>query len=253
MSVRAFANYVHDWETPELAAEVHSILDAIDAPPIDDHGLFTFQKILYRRKYFDYDARGQIILTCRCILESEANEGAFAEPFVSAVHGVCSKQSFADRGLDLVAAFDHIPLQQIVKTIRGLDLFKESSIGRYLSMIVENKVRKILFPPQPEPPPKPSKEERIAADKQAAVAANKQVVEQRIELGRKLAALRDATPNNRRFGRIVREKYDLHDSLHVAEVMRVARRYGERPEIYRAVGWHVLVQLVSEATSAAHR
>ena len=65
MSVRTFADYVHDWETPELATEVHRILDAIDAPPIDDHGLFTFQKILYRRKFFEYDARGQIILTCR--------------------------------------------------------------------------------------------------------------------------------------------------------------------------------------------
>ena len=50
MSVRAFADYIHDWETPDLAAEVQTILDAIEAPPIDDHGLFTFQKILYRRK-----------------------------------------------------------------------------------------------------------------------------------------------------------------------------------------------------------
>ena len=33
-------------ETPTLAAEVQNILDAIEAPPIDDHGLFTFQKIL---------------------------------------------------------------------------------------------------------------------------------------------------------------------------------------------------------------
>jgi hypothetical protein len=130
-----------------------------------------FKKFFIGANFFEYDARGQIILTCRCILESEGNEGAFAEPFVSAVHGVCRKQSFADRGLDLVAAFDHIPLHEIVKTMRGLDLFKESSIRHYLSMIVQNKVRKILFPPQPEPPPKPSKQERIAADKRAAAAA----------------------------------------------------------------------------------
>jgi hypothetical protein len=169
MSVRAFANYVHDWETPELAAEVQNILDAIDAPPIDDHGLFTFQKILYRTKYFDYDARGQIILTCRCIFESEGNEGAFAEPFISAVHDVCSKKEFADRGLDLIQAFDQIPLRQIVETMRGLDLFKEPSIRRYLSMIVENKVRRILFPPQPEPV---SKKERIEAASQGDVLFN---------------------------------------------------------------------------------
>jgi hypothetical protein len=50
MSVRAFADYAHDWETPELAAEVRSILDAIDAPPADSEVMFQFQKILYRRK-----------------------------------------------------------------------------------------------------------------------------------------------------------------------------------------------------------
>ena len=128
MTVRAFANYVHDWETPELAAEVHKILDAIEAPSIDEHGLFTFQKILYRRKYFDYDARGQIILTCRCILESAGNEGAFAEPFVSAVHGVCSKKEFADRGLELIEAFDQIPLLQILETMRSLEYFPLSDV-----------------------------------------------------------------------------------------------------------------------------
>jgi hypothetical protein len=228
MSVRAFANYVHDWETPELAAEVHGILDAIDAPPIDDHGLFTFQKILYRRKYFEYDARGQIILTCRCILELEANEGAFAEPFVTAVHGVCSKKEFADRGLKLIEAFDQIPLQKIVETMRGLDLFKESSIRHYLSMIVENKVRKILFPPPPEPPPKPSKRERIAADKRGIAAARIKNVERKMDLGRKLAALRDTVPNNQKFGWAVRRQFGLDNPLEVAEMMRVARRYGDR-------------------------
>jgi hypothetical protein len=109
----------------------------------------------------------------------------------------------------LIAAFDQIPLQEIVKTMRGLDLFKESSIGRYLSMIVENKVRKILFPPQPEPPPKPSKQERIAADKQATAEANRRIVEQKIELGRKLAALRDTIPSNRKFGSAVRKQFGL--------------------------------------------
>jgi hypothetical protein len=224
----------------------------IDAPPIDDHGLFTFQKILYRRKYFDYDARGQIILTCRCILESEGNEGAFSEPFVSAVHGVCSKKELADRGLELIQAFDQIPLQKIVETMRGLDLFKESSIRQYLPISVENKVRRILLPPQPEPVRSPSTKERRAADKQATAAANRRIVEQKIEFGRKLVALRDATPNNRRFGAAVR-KFGHDDPLHVAEVMRVARFYGARPEIFRNVGWRTLTQLASSATSESQR
>jgi hypothetical protein len=169
------------------------------------------------------------------------------------VHGVCSKQSFADRGLDLIEAFDQIPLREIVETMRGLDLFKESSIGRYLSMIVENKLRRILFPPQPEPVKAPTKKERLEADKQATVEANRRIVEKKIELGRKLAGLRDSTPSNQIFGRTVRQRFDLHDPLHVAEMMRVARLYGEWPEIYRAVGWRALVQLASQVTSAAHR
>jgi hypothetical protein len=39
----------------------------------DPEVMFHFQKGLYRRKYFDYDARGQIISACRCILGSEGN------------------------------------------------------------------------------------------------------------------------------------------------------------------------------------
>ena len=74
--------YRHSWQTEALASEVRGILDAIDAPPADSEVVLQFQKTLYRRKYCDYDARGQIILTCRCILESKGNEGAFSEPFV---------------------------------------------------------------------------------------------------------------------------------------------------------------------------
>jgi hypothetical protein len=49
------------------------------------------------------------------------------------------------------------------------------------------------------------------------------------KLGRKLVALRDATPNNRRFGQAVRSQFDLHDPQDVDDMMRVARLYGDRP------------------------
>jgi hypothetical protein len=76
---------------------------------------------------------------------------------------------------------------------------------------------------------------------------------QKIELGRKLAALRDTMPSNQKFGAAVRKQFDLHDSLYVAEVMRVSRRYTHRPDIYRAVGWRVLVELASQATPESAR
>ena len=68
-----------------------------------------------------------------------------------------------------------------------------------------------------------------------------------------LAELHDVTPNNRRFGAIVRQRFDLHDANEVSEMMRVARVYGGRSEIYRAVGWRDLVELASSATSEEQR
>jgi hypothetical protein len=150
------------WETPELAAEVRGILDAIDAPPADAEVMAKFQRSLYRRKYFDYDARGQIIMTCRCILESEGNEGAFREPFVSAVLSTVSQ--FADRGLELVEAFDQINLAGIWDQMKALEYFLQSEANRALASIVKNKLRRILARPEPVKPP--SKKERIAADKE---------------------------------------------------------------------------------------
>ena len=93
------------------------------------------------------------------------------------------------------------------------------------------------------------------AEEARANAGARRLVEQKIELGRKLAALREAIPNNRKFGRTVRKQFGLDDPLHVAEMMRVARTYGERPEIFQIVGWRALraVGVVSDVRGAAPR
>ena len=91
------------------------------------------------------------------------------------------------------------------------------------------------------------------AEEARANAGARRLVEQKIELGRKLAALRETIPNNRKFGQTVRKQFGLDDPLHVAEMMRVARTYGERPEIFQIVGWRVLEQLASSVTSEAQR
>jgi hypothetical protein len=82
----------------------------------------------------------------------------------------------------------------------------------------------------------------------ANAAARTRIVEQNIALGRRLAELRDTMPSNRKFGAAVR-KLGHDDPLHVAEVMRVARRYGDKPEIYTNVSWHALTELASTSTS----
>ena len=59
-------------------------------------------------------------------------------------------------------------------------------------------------------------------------------------------------PSNRKFGAAVR-KLGHDDPLQVAEVMRVARLYGARPEIFRNVGWRTLRDLASSVTSESQR
>lgn len=49
------------------------------------------------------------------------------------------------------------------------------------------------------------------------------------------------------------EQFDVHDASHVADMMRVARLYGERPEIFRNIGWRTLVELASSTTTAVQR
>jgi hypothetical protein len=245
--------YRHDWQTEALASEVRGILDAIDAPPVDEHVLFQFQKTLHRGRMFGVDGRGQIILACRCILESKGNEGAFAEPYVSAVLSAVGSEEFAGCGLELIEAFDdEIQLVDILETMRRLEFFPLSDVQGVLSQIVRNKLRRTLRPPQPEPVRAPSKRERLAADRRAAATARLVEVERNLELGKKLLELRAATPNNREFGHLRTHRFDV-DALTGAAAVRVVRLYGDRPEIYRGVRWRTLVELSSAALSEGRR
>jgi hypothetical protein len=144
---------------------------------------------------------------------------------------------------------DQINLVGIIDDMRRLEYFLLSDVPSVVSAIVRNKVRRLLTPP----PPTQTTREREGAAKQATAAANRRIVEQKIELGRQLATLRDAIPSNQKFGRAVRKQFDLHDPLHVAEMARVARLYGARPEIYGAVGWRALVELASSTTPVSVR
>jgi hypothetical protein len=178
-----------------------------------------------------------------------ANESALIDPIVSAVSSAISPH--VDRGLDLT--FDEIPLLRVFEQMKALEYFYVSEAGPALERILKHKLRGILFPPQPQPVKAPSKRERIAADKRATAAARNRNVERTMDLGRKLAALRDTTPSNPKFGWAVRKQFGLDDSLELAEMARVARRYGERPEIFGKVGWRVLKELASSATSNKER
>ncbi|WP_334368824.1 hypothetical protein [Bradyrhizobium sp. AZCC 1578] len=240
------------WHTDELANEVREILAALEAPPADGEVMDTFQRTIFRGRQFGVDGRGRVVLTCRCILESEGNEDAFREPFVSAVAGVCGDE-FAGRELELIEAFDRINLVGIFETMRALEYFRLSDVPSVVSAVVRNKVRRLLSPPSLPAASKKGRQERKEEAKRERRALISRVVERKIELGRKLAALRDAIPGNKQFGWAVRKQFDIDDSSDVTEMMRVARLYGDRPEIFCNASWHALTELASSATSEGER
>jgi hypothetical protein len=169
--------------------------------------IIKFQKILYWARLFNEDGRGQIVLTCRCILESTGNENAFRQPFVNAV--LSSVGEFADRGLELVEAFDQIDLAGILEQMRALEFFPLSEVTSVLGQIIRNKLRRILLP--------------------AAARAGKGAEQER--------AARGGQAGDR-----CGEQTD-----------RVARVYGERPEIFGSASWRTSVELASSVTSDEER
>ncbi|KRR26470.1 hypothetical protein CQ14_03005 [Bradyrhizobium lablabi] len=248
----AFEPIKHQWHTDELASEVREILVALDAPTADAEVMNAFQRTIWRGRRFGVDGRGRVILACRCILESEDNADAFREPFVGAVLDVCGDE-FAASGLKLVEAFDEIKLTRIWEDMRRLEYFYLSEAHSALNRIIRNKVRRLLTPPQPEPVKVPSKKEQAEASRKTLASANRKTVERNIELGRKLAALRDVTPRNRAFSHAV-DQFDLRDRHEAAELIRVARLYGDRSDITAKVrNWRVLVGLSSTTLSDAAR
>jgi hypothetical protein len=138
------------WETPELAQEIQTILDAVEAPPIDDQVRVELQKILYRRNMFGTDGREHLILLLRTILESEGNQDALINPIVSAVSS-CMQEEWTERGLEWIEAFDGLKLTALLATMRSLSLFSERHLGYYLGLALRNRLAAILDPPQPEP------------------------------------------------------------------------------------------------------
>jgi hypothetical protein len=138
-------------ERERAAAEkLIQLLIDLEAPPIDEAARHRLERLI------NWYGPEHVTLLIRTITESEGNEGALVAPVISAVSSVMScHPGWPDKGLAWIAAFDSIRLLEIVNTMRGLDLFKESSLSHYLFMILNNKLLKLM-----EPPPPPPKERR---------------------------------------------------------------------------------------------
>jgi hypothetical protein len=141
------------WNPKAAAEPVAQILTALDAPAVDQATRRELEKIFHRRQYFSGDGAGHLVLLIRTITESEGNADALVAPVVVAVNDAMRPQ-WTSRGLEWLAAFDCIPLVQILETMRELAIFRESSLGTYLGMSISNRLWKVFGPGElPAPPP----------------------------------------------------------------------------------------------------
>jgi hypothetical protein len=168
-------------------------------------------------------------LTLRTIAESsEGNQSALVADVIAAVSDVIlSHQRWADVGLEWMAAFDSIDLAGIRKIVKTANV-QPVRVG--IATLICLELVKTLGPSKLPKPPKPIrvKQQRKPPRALTRVAG----VEANVELGMKLVVLRAELKSNRAFGRAVRAQFDV-DTMHAVECARVARAYGERPDIYR--------------------
>lgn len=215
------------------------LLVALDAPAVTPEALERLQKLIR------YRGEQHTTLVIRTIIESEGNELALIEPVIFAVSDVmASKPDWPEKGVAWIAAFDAIPLLQIVETMRGLEIFRETSLGTYLAVAIESRLLR-AFPEAPAPEIAPPAKVPMSQARVPAILA-------KVTLGRELAAIRDRTPNNRKFGELARAKCDLPAS-EVSELIRVARAYGDREEITSRLSWGALVTLSGSLPAPTRR
>jgi hypothetical protein len=144
----------------EICAEtLQRILGSHDRPIIKAAARAKLERVL---RYYD---EGHVNLLIVTIIESADNEDALIAPVIEAVHSVMTRhREWTEKGSEWLEAFDHLPpLMTILEVMRELGLFLETSLGKYLGMILENKLRKHFEPELIEEPrvERKSKAERV--------------------------------------------------------------------------------------------
>ncbi|WP_425907614.1 hypothetical protein [Nitrobacter sp. TKz-YC02] len=187
-------------------------------------------------------------LTLRTITESEGNQGALIADVIEAVSDVIRHHPrWANLGLEWLAAFDSIRLIDLRRKVKAA---KVRPLKAGIATLICVELEKILGPSVLPKPPKPVRAK--TEQKPPASLTRVPCVEKNIALGLQLLALRSANKSNGAFGRAVRRQFDI-DGQQACEVMKVARVYGGRPEIYSRISWNALLHLASPALSASAR
>jgi hypothetical protein len=189
-----------------------------------------------------------VVVSLRCICESEGNSSALISDIISAVSDiVLAHPRWPAMGLAFVEAFDRIDLLDVRKTAKAANI-QPLRVG--VATLIAIELAKILGPSRPPKPPKPARVKLLPKPPRALTRIPE--IEKAIALGNQLLALRAATASNARFGRLVRKQFDV-DGQQACELMKVARAYGAKPEIYQRLSWEGLIQLASPTMPAPVR
>ena len=138
-----------------MSGSLDEILDAVDQRSVGPLERVRLQRLL------DLFGPEHVTMLARTIVESDENEEALIEPIISAVSSVMTQRPYwPERGLDWIAAFDGIPLLDLLSTMRSLEIFSEQSLSRYLSMVLSIKLARALEPPAPVAPVAPKRVRR---------------------------------------------------------------------------------------------
>jgi hypothetical protein len=190
-----------------------------------------------------------VVVTLRCICESEGNSNALISDIISAISDiVLAHPRWPAMGLAFIEAFDRVNLLNIRKTARAANV-QPLRVG--IATLVAIELAKILGPSRPPKAPKPL---RIKREPKPPLSVTRiPRIEKNIALGVELLALRATVPGNAPFGREVRKRFPGVDNIEASQAMRVAKMFSSKPEIYRSVGWRALVELASPKMSQALR
>jgi hypothetical protein len=127
----------------DAAARVERLLVTLEVPPVDEAARARLARSL------DRHGAPHVILLIRTIIESEGNAAALIEPVLSAVSSVMVfHPEWANRGLAWIEAFDNVPLMPLLQTMVDLDLFRPTTIGRYLFLVLRRRLAKVFEPPK---------------------------------------------------------------------------------------------------------
>ncbi len=182
-------------------------------------------------------------LTLRAIAETEGNARQLSRHVILAVSDVlASHPRWADAGLALLSAFDHIDLGKLRAIAKAA---KVSHARHAIATLLYIELEKHLGSPVP-PKATPKKQE----PRPSRLEAQLPTVRANIATGIELMAMSATIKNNREAGRL-RQQLGIGQA-HAAKCIRVAKAYADREDIVSRLPWPALVELAAAPPGLRH-